>query len=141
MTFLHLILGLWICVKVSLLIVYGNLNRICIPLLHGNCVNLNYVELVHNAFQVYYSLLLLCTFILSISESGTIKKKKGNQIKWNKHTPHWPTLFSFDMQKSRWKKVFLLILESWVISPRLLFSTKKKNHIQFFVFSSSIHTY
>ena len=35
--------------------------------------NLNYVELVHSAFQVYYSLLLLCIFILLIFESLTLK--------------------------------------------------------------------
>ena len=34
-----------------------------------SCINLNYVELVHSTFQVYYMLLLLCTFILLISES------------------------------------------------------------------------
>ena len=27
-----------------------------------NCINLNYVELVHSAFQVYYILLLFCLF-------------------------------------------------------------------------------
>ena len=31
------------------LIVYGNLNRICILLLCENCINLNYVELAHSA--------------------------------------------------------------------------------------------
>ena len=44
-------------------IIYGNLNRICILLLCENCINLNYVELVHSDFQVYYILLLLCIFI------------------------------------------------------------------------------
>ena len=29
--------------------------QICILLLHENCTNLNYVELVHSAFQVYYT--------------------------------------------------------------------------------------
>ena len=38
------------------------LNRICILLLCGNCINVNYVELIDNTFQVYYILLLLCTF-------------------------------------------------------------------------------
>ena len=45
-------------------IVYGNLNRIYILLLCENYINLNYVELVHSAFQVYYILLLLCILIL-----------------------------------------------------------------------------
>ena len=39
----------------SWFIVYENLNRICILLLCENCINLNYVELVHSAFQVYTS--------------------------------------------------------------------------------------
>ena len=51
-TFLHP----WICSSVSWFIVYGNLNGICILLLCENCINLNYVELVHSAFQVYYIL-------------------------------------------------------------------------------------
>ena len=38
-----------------------NLNRICILLLCENCINLNCVELVHSAFQVYYILLLFCS--------------------------------------------------------------------------------
>ena len=37
-------------------IVYANLNRISILLLCENCINLNYVELVHGAFQVYLNL-------------------------------------------------------------------------------------
>ena len=36
---------------------YGNSNRICILLLCENCIHLNYVELVHSTFQVYYILL------------------------------------------------------------------------------------
>ena len=40
------------CSSVSWLIVYGNLNKICILLLCENCISLNYVELVHNSFQV-----------------------------------------------------------------------------------------
>ena len=46
------------------LLVYSlwELNRICILLLCGNCINVNYVELIDNTFQVYYILLLLCTF-------------------------------------------------------------------------------
>ena len=53
--------------------VYGNLKRIYILLLHENCVNLNYVELVHRASQVSYILLLLCIFILYIVESLILK--------------------------------------------------------------------
>ena len=37
--------------------VYGNLNRICILLLCENCIDLNYVELIHSAFKVYCILL------------------------------------------------------------------------------------
>ena len=37
--------------------VYGNLNRICILLLCENCIDLNYVELIHSAFRVYCILL------------------------------------------------------------------------------------
>ena len=44
--------------SVSSFIVYGNLNRICILLLCENCINLNYIDLVYSAFQVYYILLL-----------------------------------------------------------------------------------
>ena len=36
--------------------VYRSLNRIC-SLLCENCIDLNYVELVHSAFKVYYILL------------------------------------------------------------------------------------
>ena len=45
------------------LLVYSlwELNRICILLLCGNCINVNYVELIDNTFQVYYIRLLLCT--------------------------------------------------------------------------------
>ena len=53
MKFLYLVLYPWICSNVSQFIVYGNLNRICILLLLENCINLNYVELVHSIFQVY----------------------------------------------------------------------------------------
>ena len=48
-------------------------NRICILLLCENCINLNYVELIHSAFQVYYILLLLCILILLIFESLILK--------------------------------------------------------------------
>ena len=40
------------CPCVSWLIVYGNLNKICILLLCENCINLNYIQLVHSSFQV-----------------------------------------------------------------------------------------
>ena len=73
MKFLHLVLYLWICSSVSRFIVYGNLNRICILLLCENCINLNYVELVHSAFQVYSILLLFCLSILLIFESLILK--------------------------------------------------------------------
>ena len=51
---LCLVLCPWICSSVSWFIVHGNLNRICILPLCENCINLNYAELVHSAFQVYY---------------------------------------------------------------------------------------
>ena len=73
MKFLHLVLCPWICPNVSRLIVYGNLNRMYILLLCENCVNLNYVELVHNTFQDYYMLLLFCLFILLVFESLILK--------------------------------------------------------------------
>ena len=56
MKFLHIVLCPCICSSVSLFIVYENLNRICILLLCENCINLNCVELVQSAFQVYYIL-------------------------------------------------------------------------------------
>ena len=52
----------WIYSSVSWFTVYGNLKRICILLLCENYINLNYVELVPSAFQVYYILLLLYSF-------------------------------------------------------------------------------
>ena len=51
------------------LIVFGNMNRICILPLCENCIILNYDELVHSAFQVYYVRLLSCIFILLIFQS------------------------------------------------------------------------
>ena len=75
MKFLHLVLCPWICYSVSWFIVHGNLKRICILLLCENCMNLNYIELVDSAFQVYYSLLLFCLFILSIFESLILKSQ------------------------------------------------------------------
>ena len=56
-----------------------------------SCINFNYVELVHSAFQVSYMLLLLCTFILLISESLLLTFQlniliylpKTTVIKWN----------------------------------------------------------
>ena len=56
-----------------LVIAYGNLNKIHTLLLCENCINLNYVKLVQNAFQVYYILLLFCLFILLIFESLILK--------------------------------------------------------------------
>ena len=73
MKFLHLVLCTWICSSVSWFTAYGNLSRICILLLCENCINLNYVEVVHGAFQVYYILLLLCIVILLIFESLILK--------------------------------------------------------------------
>ena len=52
MKFVHLVFPFLDIPSVSWFIVYGNLNRICILLLCKNCINLNYVELVHGAFQV-----------------------------------------------------------------------------------------
>ena len=40
-----------------------------------NYINLNYVELVHSAFQTYYILLVLCLFILLIFESLMLKSQ------------------------------------------------------------------
>ena len=71
---LCLILCTWICSSVSWFTIYGNLKRICILLLCKNCINLNNVELVHNAFQIYY-ILLLCLSILLIFESLILKVK------------------------------------------------------------------
>ena len=73
MTFLHLVLYVPRYVPLFPGLVYGNLNRIYILLLCENCINLNYVELVHSAFQVYYILLLFCLFILLIFESLILK--------------------------------------------------------------------
>ena len=73
MKFLQLILCFWVCPSVSQFIVYENLSRICILLLCESCINLNYIKLVHNAFQFYYILPLLSTFILLISESLILK--------------------------------------------------------------------
>ena len=64
---------LWICSTVFWFIVYGKLNRIFLVLLCWNYINLNYVELIHCAFQVYFILLLFCLFILSIFESFILK--------------------------------------------------------------------
>ena len=49
-----------------------------IPLLCENCMNLNSVELVHGAFQVYYILLLFCIFILLIFENLMLKFQLKN---------------------------------------------------------------
>ena len=42
--------------------------RICILLLCENCIKLNYVELVHRAFQVYYNLSLLYIHSINFQE-------------------------------------------------------------------------
>ena len=73
MKVLYLVVYPWICSSVSWFTVYGNLNSICILLLCENCINLNYLELVHCAFQVYYILLRLYIFILLIFESLILK--------------------------------------------------------------------
>ena len=92
MKFLHLVLCPCKCPSISQFIVYGNLNRICIPLLCENYINLNYVELIHSAFQVYYILLLFCLFILLIFESLILKLqlkiliyllKNNCNLQWN----------------------------------------------------------
>ena len=69
MQFLYFVLCPWIYSSVSWFITYGNLGRICILMLCENCINLNYVELIHSAFQVYYILLVFCLLILLIFES------------------------------------------------------------------------
>ena len=51
--FLYLVFTSLDISSVSLFIVYGNLNRIFILLLSENCINLDYVELVYGAFQIY----------------------------------------------------------------------------------------
>ena len=53
--------------------VYGNLNTICVLLLCEDYINLQYVELVHGAFQFLYILLLFCIFILLIFECLILK--------------------------------------------------------------------
>ena len=75
MKLLCLVLCPWIGSSVSQFVIYGNLNRICILLLFENCVNLNSVELLHGTFQVYYSLLLFCLFILLIFERFKLQIK------------------------------------------------------------------
>ena len=46
-----------------------------ILLLCENCINVNYTEWLHSAFQVYYILLLLCMFVLLIFESLILKSQ------------------------------------------------------------------
>ena len=55
MKFWHLVLCLWLCSLVSWFTACGNLNRIYILLLCENCINLNYVELIHSAFMKFSS--------------------------------------------------------------------------------------
>ena len=40
-----------------------------------NCINRNYIELIHSVFQVYYILLLLCIFVVLIFESLILNLK------------------------------------------------------------------
>ena len=54
-------------------LIYGNLNRIRILLLCEKCINFNYAELVHSAFQVYYILWLFYLSILLIFETLLLK--------------------------------------------------------------------
>ena len=60
--------------SVSQLTVYVNVNGICVLQLYKNCINLNYAELVHSAFQVCY-ILLPCIFILLIFEALILKRQ------------------------------------------------------------------
>ena len=73
MKFLHIVLHAWICSSIFWFIVYGNLNRICILLLFENCINLNYAELVHDAFSSLLYPSTFCIFILLIFESLILK--------------------------------------------------------------------
>ena len=50
MKFLPWVLCPCICSSGSRFVLYGNLNRICIPLLCENCINLLYVESVRTAY-------------------------------------------------------------------------------------------
>ena len=68
----------WICFSVSWFIALGNLNRICIQQLCENCINLNYIELVHiilyePIISFYYIILHFCLSILLIFESFILK--------------------------------------------------------------------
>ena len=71
MQFLHLVL----CPS---FIVYGSLNRICILLLCECCINVNYVEMVHSAFQVYSILLLSYLSLLLIFDTFVLKLPTKN---------------------------------------------------------------
>ena len=85
----HLVLCPCICSRVCQFIVYGNLNRIWILLLCENYINLNYVELVHSAFQIYCILLLLfilliLSLILKVQLKILIYLLKNNcNLQWN----------------------------------------------------------
>ena len=72
---LHLVLCPWICFSVFQFIVYGNLNRIfsycCVKIVY--IIIMDTLELVHTAFQVYYSLLLFCLIFPLIFESLILK--------------------------------------------------------------------
>ena len=73
MKIVYFVLYTWIFSSISSFTIYGNLNRICFLLLHEDCISLHYVVLVHSAFQVYYTLLLLCIFTVLIFESLILK--------------------------------------------------------------------
>ena len=49
------------------------LHCVCVCVWYKNCINLNYVEMVHSAFQVFYILLLFRLFILLLYESLILK--------------------------------------------------------------------
>ena len=70
---MHPTLWHWICSSALWFTVCGNLNRICTLLLCENYVNINYIDLVPSAFQIYYILLLFCPFILLFFESLILK--------------------------------------------------------------------
>ena len=66
-----------------------NLNRICLLLLYENCINLNYIELVHGTFQVYCILLLFYIFILLIFEIFILKLQLKILIYLFKNNTYW----------------------------------------------------
>ena len=101
MTFLHLVLCPWIWSNVLKFTVYGNLSRIFIILLFENCINLSYVELVYNIFQVYSILLLLCIFIVLILR---LQIKILIYLKDNCQRRQWQLTPVLLPGKSHWRK-------------------------------------